>query len=287
VTHRISGGFRHGSSIAAILAGLGPRIALAPPDEGGGGAAAGAGGGDTGGSAGAGDGAGGDDNKGGAASGGAEQSALASAAGKAAEAAAAPKPGATEGKVEGEDKVKPGEEKKPEGEAAKPKDGEPPADEPVKDVDGNPLPEKYEIKMADGVEMDAKLYEVAAPIFKEHKMSPAQAQAMTDLYTKVQGDAIAQHSAMVSGWLDEAKKDPEIGGAKYEENVGRAGAAFQAFGNERLMQIFDTYGLGNNPDVLRCFARIGNAMGEGATILPGSGTGRVSDAQAFYPNMQK
>lgn len=269
-----------GGSIATILsAGIGPRIYLAPPDEGGGGDAggAGAGGDGAGGAAGAGNGTGGADGAGGTAGDGAQPSALAGALAAAAEGAAKPgEPAADDGKVEGKDKVKPAE-----GEAEKPAD-----DGAPKDVDGNALPEKYEIKMADGVEMDAKLMEVAEPLFREHKMSPAQAQAMTDLYTKVQGEAIAKHSEMVNGWLNEAKADPEIGGAKFEENLAMASKGFQAFGDERAMQILDTYGLGNNPNILRLFTRIGKAMGEGSTILPGSGTGRVSDAQALYPNMK-
>lgn len=272
-------GHLNGSSIAAILsAGIGPRIYLAPPDEGASEGAAPSGGvSPEPGAA--------DQAPSAAPEGQSAPSALAQGVAKegetkAAEAATA----AVEGKkIEGADKVKPEGEPKPKDA----KDGEPPADAVVKDVDGNPLPEKYEIKMPDGMEMDAKLMEVAAPIFKDTKMSPAQAQAMTDLYTKVQGEAIAQHSAMVAKWADEAKNDPEIGGAKYEENIGKASRAFQAFGNERALQILDTYGLGNNPDILRLFARVGNAMGEGATILPGSGTGRVSDAQALYPNMTK
>jgi len=268
-----------GGSIAAILsAGIGPRIYLAPPDEGGGGdaGAAGAGGDGAGGAAGAGDGAGGTADAGGAAGDGAQPSALAGALATSAEGAAkAAEPAADDGKVEGKDKVKPAGEEPPPADDATPKD-----------VDGNALPEKYEIKMADGVEMDAKLMEVAEPLFREHKMSPAQAQAMTDLYTRVTGEAIAKHSEMVNGWLNEAKADPEIGGAKFEENLAMASKGFQAFGDERAMQILDTYGLGNNPNILRLFTRIGKAMGEGATILPGSGTGRVSDAQALYPNMK-
>lgn len=179
-------------------------------------------------------------------------------------------------------------EKKPEGEGGKegePKPAEAAADGSPKDVDGNAIPESYEIKMPDGVEMDAELLGEVTPLFREARLSPAQAQVVADAYMKTQTDALKRHSDQTAGWLKDAKADPEIGGRDYDKNLGHAHRAFAAFGNERGMQLFDTYGLGNHPDILRIFVRMGKAIGEGGTVLPGEAGQRVSDAQALYPNM--
>jgi len=291
----VSGVARHGIFSALV----GPRIMLAP-DEGGG-----TGGGGDGGSGGGGEapggatGAGSGDTGGGTAANSAKpstdgkepKSALAGAI----EAAAAKPEGeggkspAGNDKVEGADKVKPGDPtgEKKEGDGGKEKTADEIAAEAAapKDIDGNPIGDRYEVKMPDGVEMDAGLMEIATPIFKEAKLSPAQAQAVTDLYVKTQEQAISKHVETVNGWLKESQKDKEIGGKDYEKNLGHAARAFQAFGNERGMQIIDTYGLGNNPDILRIFVRMGKALGEGSTVLPGAEHGSVSDAQVLYPSM--
>lgn len=269
---------------------VGPRILLAPDDGGGnggsgggdagggaGGASAGAGGGDAGGAS-AGTGEAGDGSaSGGSAAGGADVD----ADGKSLLAAAA----AAGDPAKPNDKPADGEGDKPD-DGEKPKDAVP-ADDGPKDVDGKPIPEKYEIKMPDGVEMDAAMLEAVTPLFREAKFSPAQAQAAADIYMQQQTKQLEAHSAMVAGWANEARADKEIGGAKFAENMAYAAKAFQATGNERAMQIIDTYGLGNNPDILRMFVRIGKAMSEGGTVLGGDGGGRVSAARDMYPSMHQ
>lgn len=187
---------------------------------------------------------------------------------------------------------------KPAEEGDKPKEGDPAAEgekpaEPAaddatpKDIDGKAVPETYELKMPDGVEMDADLLGEVTPLFREARLSPAQAQVVADAYVKTQTDALKKHADMTAGWLKDAKADAEIGGKDYDKNLSHAHRAFQAVGNERAMQLFDTYGLGNHPDILRIFVRVGKAIGEGGTVLPGEAGQRVSDAQALYPSMTK
>lgn len=190
-------------------------------------------------------------------------------------------------KAAGGDKPAEEGEKPKEGDAA---EGEKPAepaaaDGAPKDIDGKAVPETYELKMPDGVEMDADLLAEVTPLFREARLSPAQAQVVADAYVKTQTDALKKHADTTAGWLAEAKADPEIGRKDYEKNLAHAHRAFQAVGNERAMQLFDTYGLGNHPDILRIFVRVGKAIGEGGTVLPGEAGQRVSDAQALYPGM--
>ena len=277
--------FNSGTALAtaSIFSALvGPRPVLAPEDGNGNGGATGFAGGAGGGAGGEGagapasgtaDAAGSEGEKGTGAGGngegeGGEGSILAGIAGDA--------------KKEGEGEGKPpegGEAAKPEGGEAKPEDTGP------KDVDGKPIPETYDIKMPDGISMDKDLLAEVTPLFRDARLSPAQAQVVADAYMANQTKAIEAHNTQVKAWAAEAKADKEFGGAKFAENMGAARKAFTEFGSERALQIFDTYGLGNNPEVLRMFVRIGKAMGEGGTILGGDGGGRVSAARDMYPSM--
>lgn len=271
---------------------VGPRILLAPDDGGGnGGAGGGDGGGDAGGAgAGAGGGDGGVDGARDGAGGGA------GAAGGGAAADAGDKPAGDKSllaeALAGKDGAEAGAEP-PAGDGDKPDGGEggkgadAASDAGPKDVDGNPLPETYDIKMPDGFKMDEGLLAAAAPIFKEHRLSPAQAQAVADIYMQQQTKGIEAHTEMVATWAKEARADKEIGGAKFAENMGYARKAFEAFGTERVSQVLDTWGLGNNPEFLRMFVRIGKAISEGGTVLGGDGGGRVSAARDMYPSMNK
>jgi len=277
--------FNSGTALAtaSIFSALvGPRPVLAPEDGNGGG---------TGGSGGGGAAGGGSGSEGGAGAGPAGGGAGTPASGEGGAAGGAGGTGAGEGSIlagiagdakkEGEGEGKPpegGEAAKPEGAEAKPDDG-------PKDVDGKPIPETYDIKMPDGITMDAELLAQVTPLFRDAKLSPAQAQVVADAYMANQTKAIEAHNNQVKAWAAEAKADKEFGGPKFAENMGAARKAFTEFGSERALQIFDTYGLGNNPEVLRMFVRIGKAMGEGGTILGGDGGGRVSAARDMYPSM--
>lgn len=160
-------------------------------------------------------------------------------------------------------------------------------DSTPKDIDGKPVPEAYELKMPDGIEMDAALLAEVTPMFREAKLSPAQAQVVADAYMKTQTDAIQKFQEQTQQWLKDAKADDEIGKADYDKNLSHAHRAFKAFGNDKAMQLFDSYGLGNHPEILRIFVRMGKAIGEGGTVLSGEASQRVSDGQALYPNMYK
>ncbi len=268
-----------GGSAAFLLAGLGPRVMLAPDDGGGSGGSDGGQGGGDGGAADGGDGAaaGGDGGKDGGA---VEPSLLASGA---------TKPAGTGADADAPPGSKDGEEKstgdKDLGDKAKPKEGEaePPKDEAPKDIDGNALPEQYEFKMPDGFTADQALLDLATPVLKEHRLSPSQAQAVVDLYAQVTKDQVTKHMDTVKGWRDRTKADKafnEDGG--YDKNLGLAHKGFQAFGNEEALQVIDAYGLGDHPAILRMFRDIGKAVGETGTIGGDAAQGQRSTADIFY-----
>ena len=151
------------------------------------------------------------------------------------------------------------------------------------------VPDRYDLKMPEGVEPDAALLEKATPLFKELKLTGEQAQKLSDLYAdklaetrKVQLDA---WNGGLEGWRSAAKADAEIGGAKFAENVGAARSALDRFGTPELKQALDEYGLGNHPELIRFCFRVGKALAEDRLVDGRRGAGSADPAKVLYPSM--
>lgn len=93
-----------------------------------------------------------------------------------------------------------------------------------------------------------------------------------------------QFEAQRQDWVREIKSDKEFGGEKFSASVAdakKALAQFDADGSVRTM--LDATGYGDNPAVIRLFARIGRALGEDK-MIGGRGTGsEKSLAERLYP----
>lgn len=151
------------------------------------------------------------------------------------------------------------------------------------------VPDKYELTMPEGLEPDAALLAKATPLFKELKLTGEQAQKLSDLYAdklaetrKAQLDA---WNGVLDGWREAARTDPEIGGARFAENVGAAKTALDRFGTPELKKALDEYGLGNHPELVRFCCRVGKALGEDRLVDGKPGGGAVDPAKVLYPGM--
>ena len=97
----------------------------------------------------------------------------------------------------------------------------------------------------------------------------------------------AQHTAQVAQWGEQSKTDPEIGGAKFAENLAVAKKALDTFGSPELTQLLDSTGLGNHPEVIRAFMRAGQKISSGPVVHGSAGAQPAVDAAArLYPNMK-
>ena len=57
--------------------------------------------------------------------------------------------------------------------------------------------------------------------------------------------------------------------------------ALDTFGTPELVELLDTYGIGNNPEMIRFFKRVGEATGEDKIVQAGGG-GSKSAADVLY-----
>lgn len=93
----------------------------------------------------------------------------------------------------------------------------------------------------------------AAPIISGmvEKALAGQAQATLD-----------SQATLKTQWAEEVKADPEIGGAHYDRTVSLAAKALDKFFSPEFRNFLSASGLGNNPDAVRGFAKIGASVSD-------------------------
>lgn len=199
-------------------------------------------------------------------------------------APAAPAPAAEPSQPEGE---KP----QPAAEGDKPADPDKPEeakDKPEEEKDKKPegAPEKYEFKAAEGQELDNAALEQFEPIARELNLSNEQAQKMVDLYgTKilpmVQQQQAEAWQKTTEQWAADVKADKEIGGDKLTGSISVAQRALDTFGTPALKEYLNASGLGNHPELVKAFVKIGKAMSEDGMVT-GKEAGQRSAAEVLY-----
>ncbi|WP_447881594.1 peptidase [Serratia fonticola] len=156
------------------------------------------------------------------------------------------------------------------------------AKEPEKKDEKPVVPEKYEFKAPEGVEqLDPQALAVFEPIAKELGLSQEQAQKLVDIYPQIQQQQAEAWSKQVTDWGDQVKADKEIGGDKLTASVGQAQKALDQFGTPALREYLEQSGLGNHPELVRAFAKVGKMMSEDKIIVPNQG-GQRTAADIMY-----
>ena len=155
------------------------------------------------------------------------------------------------------------------------------------------IPEKYEITAPEGFQVDTELLGRFTPLAKELKLDNAGVQKLANFLAEERkadaGNQVKAWEKTVDGWTQATKSDPEIGGEKLGPALASAKAVVDKYGNDKLRgELFDQYGIGNHPEVIRFLARIGADMADDKFHgTPGGGGGEKSAAEVLYPNMTK
>lgn len=140
--------------------------------------------------------------------------------------------------------------------------------------------EAYQAHVSDWLKANPEA--TAADAFKA--AAAYQAELVSKAQSTSQEEAAKAWDAQVEGWKADAKADKEIGGDAFDQNVAIASKALKAYGSEELHKILDDSGLGNHPEVIKAFWKMGKEMAE-ATTEPSSGLVRTYDPlKARYPN---
>lgn len=148
------------------------------------------------------------------------------------------------------------------------------------------------LKVPDGVNADAPLVGAFKKSAAEHGLSTEAAQALMDTVTpELQAAIRAPYETWantVTQWVADVKADPEIGGAKFEENLGFAAQAIDQFGGPKLREAMRFTGAGANPEFVRFCVRVGKGIAEGGFVGGGAAPEKgVPLSTKMYPSMAK
>ena len=136
------------------------------------------------------------------------------------------------------------------------------------------VPERYELAMPEGWTLDEEGLAGLTPIMRELKASNEQVQAVADLYIRRMSAArekqIAAERETVENWREEIRNDPEIGGAKYEENLASVKKMLVKYGSEDFYNYLDDSSLGNYPPFVKVMVKIAKEL-EDDKFIPGGG----------------
>lgn len=146
-------------------------------------------------------------------------------------------------------------------------------------------PEAYEeFTYGEGLHFTKEGVEELSEVFKELNLSQANAQKIVDKLVPMQVNASKEIvKATSKRWAEEVKNDPEIGGERFKQNLGHASRAYREFASPALQSLLKESGLGNHPEVVRLFVKLGNEMSQDKGVR-GEGSELASPKRALYPN---
>jgi len=153
------------------------------------------------------------------------------------------------------------------------------------------VPEKYDFALPDGIALDELAATEFSALAKELGMSQEKAQAVADIgvqmMSRLQQAQAAARDAQVAEWVQAAQTDAEFGGVKFDESVAIANRALDEFGGAELKEALKATGMGNHPELIRAFYRVGLKISDDAVHRSGAGgsAAPLSIAQQMYPGM--
>lgn len=136
--------------------------------------------------------------------------------------------------------------------------------------------------LPEGFELDTAVADEFKSFAVENKLTLDQVKTLQGLQAKLYEKQTEAHAQTVAKWGADLKSDKEIGGKAYDENVGYATAAVQEFFSPEALRMLDVTGLGNHPDIVKGFVRMGKAMGEGRSHKGTGSQSRTSIVDAMY-----
>ena len=138
--------------------------------------------------------------------------------------------------------------------------------------------------LPEGQNADPAVLDEFKSLAAENGLSQEAAQKFVDLQARLNQKQQQSVAAITRQWARDARADTEFGGAGFDRNVGLAQQALSAFGSPALSDLINQTGLGNHPEIIRTFWRIGRALSEDGRIVAGAGP-RGDRLSALYPTM--
>lgn len=154
-------------------------------------------------------------------------------------------------------------------------------------------PESYEdFKVPEGYELGSEQLTEFTEYAKANNWTQEQAQQAIDYHSKQLGATLQQQEEAWNEtrkqWVDAVKADKEVGGQAFAENMKHVAVAVQKFGTPGLREILNQSGVGDHPELVRFFYRVGKLAGEGEFHTgQGDTVGEQDPASVLYPEMNR
>jgi hypothetical protein len=152
---------------------------------------------------------------------------------------------------------------------------------------------EVEIKLPDGVEIDAPLLEAFKGWAQESGVNSAQASKLAQVFAEhqAQQSRAAQETMdqIGEGWANQIRTDPQLGGKNLAASTAAATRGIEWAGGRELRLELTKLGLGNHPGLFRAFKKLGDALADDKSNIRGGGQAvrpsREQVLDAMYPTM--
>jgi hypothetical protein len=142
---------------------------------------------------------------------------------------------------------------------------------PVVTPPAPPVEVKFDLKLPENSPLDQARVEQIKSFAKEKSLTPEQAQMIVERESDALSGYKASQDKIVSSekakWIDEIKSHPEIGGDHFDESISLASRVVDKFGTPKFKEILNNTGLGNHPELVLLFSKIGKAYGEDKLLV--------------------
>lgn len=135
----------------------------------------------------------------------------------------------------------------------------------------------YDFKLPEGFIGDDALSAKAKDTFAAAGVPADKAQGLVDLFgeaVKASANAqVAAHTAQQTTWVTEINSMPEFTGPTREKSLASIGKLFDEFGTPEAKAALNSYGVGNNPALVKMMLKIASTVSEGEMTGQGRPTG--------------
>jgi len=149
--------------------------------------------------------------------------------------------------------------------------------EEKKDEAKDAVPEKYEFKVPEGMQVDPRALEAITPVLKDLKLTQAQAQKLFDAQASLKKEEVVQSEMALltqrKTWREGIKQNP-----KWQEELSLSKRGLQ-LGTPAFQNMIKNSWMGDHPDVIKYLADVGRMAGDDR-FVEGSKGGREPLTQA-------
>lgn len=153
-------------------------------------------------------------------------------------------------------------------------------------------PEKYELKIPKDSLLPEGYVDRVASYAKENQLTNEQAQKVLErdvgIVADFQKSQLETFEKQKVEWFELSKADKEIGGDHFAESAENAKRAIERYGTAEFKAELNKTGLGNYPELVRIFARIGKAMASDQLVHASKNSAANKPVEdMFYPQQNK